>query len=89
MRPNQWPIGTQFTTRGKHPRKCTVVDILKTYNAAGELVKVAYVATHEFAGQIVTDRDVCATTIARGFHGSFRADGNTITILAVTDQQEA
>jgi hypothetical protein len=59
-------IGHQFKTRGKHPRLCTVVDILRTYNAKGDLVKTRYVATHEFMGQTVTDGDVCETTIAMG-----------------------
>lgn len=61
-----YPIGTHFTTRGKHPRYCTVVDVLRTYNSKGELVSVRYVATHEFLGQTVTDYDVRATTIAMG-----------------------
>lgn len=60
-----FPIGTRFKTRGKHPRLCTVVDILKTYNSAGELVEVRYLTTHECLGQIVTDR-VVRTTIAMG-----------------------
>mgnify|MGYP001167322660 CR=1 FL=1 len=61
-----WPIGTQYKTRGKAPKLCTVTDILKTYNNAGELVKIRYVAQHEFCGQVVTDYYVVATTIARG-----------------------
>jgi hypothetical protein len=62
----RFQIGQQFTTRGKRPRLCTVTDILKTYNARGELVRVRYVATHEFMGQTVTDHDVCETTVAMG-----------------------
>lgn len=58
--------GTKFKTRGKYPRVCTVMDTLHTYNGAGELVRVRYVATHEFLGQTVIDRDVCETTIALG-----------------------
>lgn len=58
--------GTKFMSRGKHPRVCTVTDVLTTTNLAGEVVKVRYVATHEFAGQTITDYDVCDTTIARG-----------------------
>ena len=59
-------IGTQYKTCGKHPRLCTVIDILRTYNSAGELVKTRYVATHEFLGQTITDSDVPETTVARG-----------------------
>lgn len=62
----EYQIGTMFKTRGKAPRLCTVVDILKTYNSKGELFKTRYVATHEFCGQIVTDYDVVPTTIAMG-----------------------
>jgi hypothetical protein len=59
-------IGTQFKTRGKHPRLCTVTDILRTYNSRDELVKVRYVASHDIIGQQVFDYDVCATTIKMG-----------------------
>ena len=62
------PIGTKFKTRGKHPQLCTVTDIHKTYNIAGELVKIAYVATHEFCGQAIIDRDVCRATISMGLY---------------------
>ena len=63
---DDYPIGTKFKTRGKHPRVCTVVDIWKTYNCEGLLVKTRYVATHEFCGDTITERDVVATTIAMG-----------------------
>jgi len=59
-------IGTVFTTRGKHPRLCRVTDILRTYNDAGDLVRIRYVAEHEFCGQTVTDYDVPRTTVALG-----------------------
>lgn len=63
---SRFPIGQQFYTRGKHPKLCTVVDILRTYNAASELVRVRYAAAHDTMGQVVTDYDVCETTIAMG-----------------------
>lgn len=66
MQPAEFPIGTKFRTRGKHSRLCTVTDVLKTYNAAGELVDVRYVAVHELMGQVLEDRDVVRTTIAMG-----------------------
>ena len=62
----RFTIGTKFMTRGNAPRAYTVTDILRTYNSAGALVKIRYVATHELCGQTVTDHDVCETTIARG-----------------------
>lgn len=66
----EYPIGTKFKTRHKHPRHGTVIDILKTYNSEGQLVSVRYVSTYEVAGQTVTDNDVVATTIAMGLEGN-------------------
>lgn len=64
----EFPIGTQFreSRHNGHARICTVIDILRTYNNAGVLVRTRYVATHEFAGQIVTDQTVDRVTIAKG-----------------------
>lgn len=62
----KFPIGTTFKTRGKHPRLCKVTDIWRTYNDAGELVSIRYVAEHEFMGRAIVDRDVVETTIAMG-----------------------
>ena len=62
----KFSIGQQFKTRGKHPRLCTITDILRTYNSVGDLVKVRYVAEHEFMGQVIADTDVCETTVAMG-----------------------
>lgn len=65
-----YAIGTQFIKVGdKAKRVWSVIDILKTYNAAGELVKTRYVARTEIVGQAMTDRDVTKTTIARGLIG--------------------
>jgi len=38
-----FPIGTEFTTRGKPSQRHTVVDVYRTYNSAGDLVKTRYV----------------------------------------------
>lgn len=62
----KYAVGIKFKSRGKHPRVCTITDILKTYNVTGELVTIRYVATHECLGQIVTDRDVVQATIDMG-----------------------
>lgn len=65
--PVRFSVGQQFMTRHKHPRECIITDILRTYNSAGKLVKVRYVAEHKAAnGQIVTDYDVPGTTVAMG-----------------------
>jgi hypothetical protein len=62
----QIEVGTKYMTRGAHPVECTVTDVLSTYNLSGKLVKTRYVARHTFCDQLVTDYDVCATTIKRG-----------------------
>ena len=64
--PDKYPIGTHYLSAGKNPRLCTITDCLKTYNSKGLLVRVGYESTHEFVGQVVTDRDVCTSSIARG-----------------------
>ena len=62
----KYPVGTKFKTRGKAPRICTVTDYLVTTNLKGDIVKTRYVATHQFLGQTVTDRDIPETTISMG-----------------------
>lgn len=62
----RFKIGQKYTTRGKRKDICTVIDILTTTNSAGEVLKIRYVATHNFMGQVVTDSDVCDATIAMG-----------------------
>jgi hypothetical protein len=61
-----YPIGTQYLTRGKHPRLCTVTDVISSYNSKGDLVHIRYHATHELGGQVITDRDVLHITISMG-----------------------
>jgi hypothetical protein len=66
----EYAIGTKYKAFGRtRSYICKVIDIYKTYNSAGELVKVRYEAQHVFCGQVVNDHDVCATTIARGLIG--------------------
>ena len=50
----EYPIGTQFVPYGGKRPEETVIDVLKTYNSKGELVKVRYLCTHNFCGQKVT-----------------------------------
>lgn len=59
-------IGTQYLSRGKHPRLCTIIDILTTTNSNGDVVSIRYVSTHKFMGQLITDDDVVGTTIEMG-----------------------
>lgn len=62
----RFPIGASYTPSGKAKRQYVVTDILRTYNAAGELVRLRYVGKSEIMGQPLFDHDVCDTTIARG-----------------------
>lgn len=65
-----YAIGTRFIKVGdKAKRTWTVIDILKTYNHAGEMVMTRYVAQTEIMSQVMTDHDVVKTTIARGLIG--------------------
>lgn len=66
MREPKFKIGQQYKTMGKHPKVCTIIDIHKTYNTSGEMVKLRYVSQHEYLGQTLKDDDVVETTIARG-----------------------
>lgn len=65
MRTPQFEIGYKFiVTRGKKRRDVeTIVDILTTTNSSGEVVKIEYVAVHDFAGQQLKVTHI-ATTIA-------------------------
>lgn len=60
----KFKIGQKFMTSGKNPRIATVTDILKTYNSAGEMVKLRYVAQYPSALNVITDYDVNETSIA-------------------------
>lgn len=62
----EYNIGLKFTIkRPKSTRECTIVDIHKTYNSFGDLVQTRYVIEYCFMGQLMQDRDVVSTTIAR------------------------
>lgn len=71
MHAHRFPIGTQYMSRGKNPRVCTVVDQLTTTNSRGEAVAVRYITSHEFCGQAVTQTDVVDATIALGLLPEF------------------
>lgn len=58
-------IGTRYKMPGKRGDLCTITDIFRTYNANGELVRIQYQSTHEFAGQLVTNNEVPMSTVAR------------------------
>jgi len=52
----KYPIGTVFHTRGKRSRRCEVRDYHFTFNKAGELVSLEYIATHSFMGQHIREK---------------------------------
>ena len=58
----RFPIGTKYIQKD---RVCEVIDILKTYNNANELVCIRYLSQHDFMGQKIKNHDICDTTIAR------------------------
>lgn len=62
---HKFPIGTQFMTRGKHPRKMTVLDQYTTTNAQGEVVRREYLCAHTLMGQVIQSLE-CETTVAMG-----------------------
>jgi hypothetical protein len=63
---HRFPIGTQYSIgTPRDPRTATVVDHLTTTNSHGLVVREAYVTQHRFCGQLVTEADVCDTSIAR------------------------
>ena len=60
-------IGTKFRKRGRRNDEIwTVVDVWKTYDSAGRLVKVRYVASRRLMSQGIVDHDVVKTTILMG-----------------------
>ena len=62
----KFEIGLTFKHHArKHNNELTIIDIYKTYNSSGELVKFTYVCSHNFLGQSVIDYDINETTIAR------------------------
>ncbi len=59
-------IGQKFKRQRKHAKIETIVDIFTTTSKqTGEIVKIRYVASHDFLGQQVLDYSVLDTTIAR------------------------
>ena len=60
------PIGTQYMTRGKVKRLCTVIDKHTTTNLKGEIVRECYVSSHDFCRQKVIDCEVSPSAIKIG-----------------------
>ena len=60
--PREYKIGTKYLSVGKER---TIIDILKTYNSKGVLVRLRYVSVHSLMGQVIEDRDVCPLTIQK------------------------
>lgn len=47
----KYPKGTKFTTRGKNPQTCIVIDWHYIVNSDGFVLKIRYVAQHSFMSQ--------------------------------------
>jgi len=59
-------IGTKFIRRNSKRQDIeTITDIYTTKNIKGKIVKITYVASHNFMGTIIHDYDILAPTIAR------------------------
>lgn len=54
-------IGTKFYRR--NGTIATVVDVLKTFNSANELVETRYLCEHDFMGQKVKHKEVAVTIL--------------------------
>lgn len=63
---HRFAVGTQYLSRGKHPRLYTVSKQLTVTDETGEVIKRYYWATHEFLGQTITDHDVLDATVSIG-----------------------
>lgn len=61
----KYKIGQKYISRGKAKHECEIIDIHKTYNYKGELVKIRYVSAHKLLGQTVVDYDVVEASITR------------------------
>ena len=62
---HNYPMGTTFVYPTKARCVHTIVDTLKTYNGAGELVGFSYVTEHVFMGVKHTMKNVSPLTVAR------------------------
>lgn len=60
-----YAIGTKFLRRTKYRRLVTITDIHTTKNLAGDIIKLEYVASHEFMGQNLSDTYL-SIAVARG-----------------------
>ena len=80
----RFKVRQRFKTGGKNPRVCTIVDILRTVNLAGECVKLRSVATHAFCG--LTTYEEYTTT---GHLKSRPSDSATLRKRAFTPRQLA
>lgn len=68
MKTARFPIGLTFSRKrfpkAKELTEYRIVDILKTFNNAGDCVALEYVIVHEFLGCNISE-NVVDTTIAR------------------------
>lgn len=68
----RFPIGTKYTTGGKHPRIATITGQHTTIDQDGNVVRERYVSVHEFLNRVIQETDIPDTTVARGLLPEFR-----------------
>ena len=75
-------LGTHFIPRGDKAHCIyTVIDVWRTFNWQGDLVKVEYVAEHSLAGQRIESHE-CETTIAMGIENMLKIEKDQSAINA-------
>ena len=75
-------LGTHFIPRSDMPHCIyTVIDVWRTFNWQGDLVKVEYVAEHSLAGQRIESHE-CETTIAMGIENMLKIEKDQSVINA-------
>ena len=75
-------LGTHFIPRSDKAHCIyTVIDVWRTFNWQGDLVRIEYVAEHSLAGQRIESRE-CETTIAMGIENMARIERDQAIINA-------
>jgi len=75
-------LGTHFIPRSDKAHCIyTVIDVWRTFNWRGDIVRIEYVAEHSLAGQRIESHE-CETTIAMGIENMERIEKDLSIINA-------
>lgn len=75
-------LGTHFIPRSdKAHCVYTVIDVWRTFNWQGDLVRIEYIAEHSLAGQRIESHE-CETTIAMGIENMLKIEKDRALINA-------